>query len=65
MPQRTQRETLELLFADYILPWCGTMLGKVEGPCAHAVPWHHGAVDPDAIAGDVGTSFRKKMSNNM
>ncbi len=23
-----QSETLELLFADYILPWCGTMLGK-------------------------------------
>ena len=26
-------ETLETLFADYLLPWCGTFLGKVE---AHA-----------------------------
>ncbi len=35
-----QSETLELLFADYILPWCGTMLGKVE---AHAHTHHSGA----------------------
>ncbi|WP_174510088.1 TorD/DmsD family molecular chaperone [Klebsiella oxytoca] len=28
-----ESEVLETLFADYILPWCGTFLGKVE---AHA-----------------------------
>ncbi|EOH0529755.1 molecular chaperone [Klebsiella aerogenes] len=28
-----ESETLETLFADYLLPWCGTFLGKVE---AHA-----------------------------
>ncbi|VTN06050.1 Chaperone protein YcdY [Raoultella ornithinolytica] len=28
-----ESETLETLFADYILPWCGVFLGKVE---AHA-----------------------------
>lgn len=27
-------EALETLFADYLLPWCNTFLGKVE---AHAV----------------------------
>jgi len=29
-----ESEALETLFADYLLPWCGTFLGKVE---AHAV----------------------------
>lgn len=28
-----ESEALETLFADYLLPWCGTFLGKVE---AHA-----------------------------
>ncbi|EDH9115368.1 molecular chaperone, partial [Salmonella enterica subsp. enterica serovar Typhimurium] len=29
-----ESEALETLFADYLLPWCNTFLGKVE---AHAV----------------------------
>ncbi|MEJ1803475.1 TorD/DmsD family molecular chaperone, partial [Escherichia coli] len=28
-----ESEALETLFADYILPWCGTFLGRIE---AHA-----------------------------
>lgn len=45
-----QSETLELLFADYILPWCGTMLGKVEAH-AHTPFWRTMApLTRDAIA---------------
>ena len=33
-PAEDENETLETLFADYLLPWCGTFLGKVE---AHAL----------------------------
>lgn len=32
--QEDESEALETLFADYLLPWCGSFLGKVE---AHAV----------------------------
>ncbi|MDP1271265.1 molecular chaperone, partial [Klebsiella pneumoniae] len=41
---------LELLFADYILPWCVTMLGKVEAH-AHTPFWRTLApLTRDAIA---------------
>ena len=40
----------ELLFADYTLPWCGTMLGKVEAH-AHTLFWRTMApLTRDAIA---------------
>lgn len=45
-----ESEALEKLFADYLLPWCGTFLGKVE---AHAVTpfWRTlAALTRDAIA---------------
>ena len=56
-----QSETLELLFADYILPWCGTMLGKVEAH-AHTPFWRTMApLTRDAIAAMDETS--EEMSN--
>ncbi|URL77269.1 molecular chaperone [Klebsiella pneumoniae] len=58
-----QSETLELLFADYILPWCGTMLGKVEAH-AHTPFWRTMApLTRDAIAA-MWDELQKKMSNS-
>ncbi len=64
MPQKTRARRWSSCSPFYILPWCGTMLGKVEARCAHAVLAHHGAVDPRRHRRDVGRASRKKMSNN-
>ena len=41
-----ESEALETLFSEYLLPWCGAFLGKVEAHGNHAFLAHHGTANP-------------------
>ncbi|WP_318364529.1 molecular chaperone [Enterobacter sp.] len=45
-----ESEALEILFGDYLLPWCGTFLGKVEAHATTAFWRTMASLTRDALA---------------
>ena len=58
-----ESEALETLFSEYLLPWCGAFLGKVE---AHATTpfWRTMAPrNPRMLLVQCGTSWKKILKS--